>query len=480
MGRNGSATAVRPRIRASATGTIDKLFEQMDGQKVQRVVVSFTDLEGREYCVNLIYDGSPQDKQRIADELQFGGVSDGVVKGWLPTDGSSFPGFDLNTAQSDMIIAPDLDTFRIWQRQELNPDGTIQTENIAHLWADIRNPDGTDYECCPRTILKRAVARAKQAGIKFTAGSEQEFFVSKAHGRLAPIDGEIYYQRVPEWLVRAAVDLRRAGLETDYIHHEVAPGQFEIRVRFKDALSKADDVMLYKRLLREAAALQGLSITFMPKPQDGINGSGMHVHWGMFDGSDNVMYDSKNKTGFSRKGEAAVAALMAHANESAIVHNPAINSYRRLKPGYEAPVVVCWGPRNRTAMFRQPAERTRIENRVLDGVGSPHLKFTVMIHAALRGVENPGEYSLGERVTYNVFHPEAGAAPRSLDAVPQNFGKAIEAAGDSELLREALGARAYNRFMALRQREWKEYRSAVGRKGEPAKLEWECQRYWDR
>lgn len=456
--------------------TLDNIFEQLDKNGVKRIIVSFSDMDGRVYHPVLLYNGSKEDKKRIAEELRCCDRRDGIVNGGLPTDGSSFPGFDLDTCQSDMVIAADLDTFKIWNRNELASDGNVQQETVAHLWADIKNPDGSEYTCCPRTILKRAVALAKDHGVVFTAGSEQEFFVSKAPKRLVHIDDVIYYQEVPKWLCDAALDMRARGIETDYIHHEVAASQFEIRVNYKDALSKADDVLLYKIALQEAARLQRLSITFMPKPQDGINGSGMHVHWGMFseDGK-NLMHDPASKTGFSREGDGVVAALMQYANESAIVHNPTINSYRRLKPGYEAPTVVCWGPKNRTAMFRQPAERTRIENRVLDGVGSPHLKFALLIHAALHGAE----YELGAPVEENVFHSDV-VNRRGLVAVPQDFGAAIEAAKESSFLKEAFGERAYNCFMALREKEWSEYKKDAHSQSEAIKLAWECKRYWDR
>ncbi|MBI5398568.1 glutamine synthetase [Candidatus Woesearchaeota archaeon] len=465
--------------------TLEGIFEQLDKNGVKRIMVSFSDMDGRIYHPVLLYNGSAEDKNRIAEELQYGGQRDGVANGWLPTDGSSFPGFDLDTCQSDMVIAADLDTFRIWKRKEPAPDGKVQEETVAHLWGDIKNPDGSEYACCPRTILKRAVALAKEHGVVFTAGSEQEFFVSKVPRRLVHIDDAIYYQEVPIWLSDAALDMRARGIETDYIHHEVAASQFEIRVKYKDALSKADDVLLYKIALQEAARLQGLSITFMPKPQDGINGSGMHVHWGMFseDGK-NLMHDPESKTGFSREGEGVVAALMHYANESAIVHNPTINSYRRLKPGYEAPTVVCWGSKNRTAMFRQPAERTRIENRVLDGVGSPHLKFALLIHAALYGsvihaAQYGAECELDAPVKENVFHSDV-VNRRGLDAVPQNFGAAIKAAKNSNFLKEAFGERAYNRFMDLREQEWSEYKKDTRFQSEAIKLAWECKRYWDR
>lgn len=446
-----------------------------------RVIVSFSDLSGRVYNVSLL--NSDGDGDKIASQLQ-GGVREGKVYGWLPTDGSSFPGFDKDTSDSDMIIAPDLSTLAAYSRKEKLPSGGVRDEKVAHVWADIKNPDGSEYDCCPRTILRRAVEAAKERGFVFRAGSEQEFFVSKREGRLEHIDDLIYYQDVPLWLVDCAGrTMRERGLETGYIHHEVAGSQFEILVKYKDVLPKADDFFVYKAALREAAALEGLSVTFMPKPQDGINGSGMHVHWGLFGVEGENLMEGSQKSGFSKKGEAVVAALLRHANESAVVHNPTINSYRRLKPGYEAPTMVCWGMRNRTAMLRRPAPGGRIENRVLDGVGSPHLKYAVMIHASLRGLESPQSYALDGPVEQNVFHSDV-IKERGLVGVPQDFGKAVEAARGSSLLRDAFGARAMEKYLSMREKEWSEYREALkecetDKERDSKGLDWELKKYWN-
>ncbi|MBS3148419.1 glutamine synthetase [Candidatus Woesearchaeota archaeon] len=457
----------------------DAIKEKIGG--ANRVIVSFSDLSGRAYNVSLL--NRPGEEQKIIDQIE-GSIVGGKVKGYLPTDGSSFPGFDKDTSDSDMIIAADLDTLTAYTRKEKLPSGGVKEEKVAHVWADIRNPDGSEYDCCPRTILRRAVSAAKENGLIFKAGSEQEFFVSRQSGKLDHIDDLIYYQDVPVWLADCARNsMRERGLDTVYIHHEVAGSQFEILVKYKDALAKADDFFVYKTALREAAALEGLSVTFMPKPQDGINGSGMHVHWGLFDSQGNNIMEGSRESGFSEKGEAVVAALLKHAKESSIVHNPTINSYRRLKPGYEAPTMVCWGKRNRTAMLRRPAPGGRIENRVLDGVGSPYLKFAVMIHASLRGLESPSAYSLEDPVEQNVFHSEV-IQERGLVAVPQDFGKAIDAARKSSLLRDALGSRAMDKYLLMREKEWSEYQDALrecesdkekDRKG----LELELKRYWD-
>ncbi len=243
MGKNGSVSVqLRSRVQKD---TVAKEIKD-----ASRVVVSFSDLSGRHYNVSLLNDGTNENLASIQKQLREG----------LCTDGSSFPGLDLDTSNSDMLLAPDLGTLKVWERSELNPDGSVAKETVAHVWAYIRNPDGTSYDCCPRTILERAVKAAQKKGFVFKAGSEQEFFVSQVPEKLVHVDKRIYYQDVPVWLARAALRAMRVrGIDSNYIHHEVANSQFEVQVKYDDAPDKADGIFLYKEALREAAAPSDLA-----------------------------------------------------------------------------------------------------------------------------------------------------------------------------------------------------------------------------
>jgi len=378
-------------------------------------------------------------------------------------DGSSIMGY-RDIEESDMVGMPDPDTFKIlpWRPQE---------KATARMFVDVLNPDGSPFEGDPRYVLKRNLKRAADKGYTFYVGPELEYFYFKSSQAPETIDRGGYFDLTP---LDLATDLRRQtvfalenmGIKVEYSHHEVAPSQHEIDLRYNDALQIADDNMTYKLVVKEVAQQKGLYATFMPKPIFGENGSGMHVHQSLFKGSRNAFYDANEKYNLSAIGKSYIAGILKHAYEMTSVLAQTVNSYKRLVPGYEAPVYIAWANRNRSALVRVPMYKpgkelaTRIELRCPDPACNPYLAFSVMLAAGLEGIEKG--YEIPEPVEKNIFamNPK-DMKTNGIKSLPSNLKEAIDATEQSELVRRALGDHIFDRFIEIKNREWDDYRIQV-------------------
>jgi glutamine synthetase len=339
------------------------------------------------------------------------------------------------------------------------------------MFCDVVHPDGTPFEGDPRYVLKRNLARATDLGFTFYVGPELEFFYFKSQDGTETLDSGGYFDLTP---LDVASDLRRQtvltledmGIGVEYSHHEVAPSQHEIDLRYTDALTMADNAMTYRLVVKEVALANGVYATFMPKPIASENGSGMHTHQSLFRGDRNAFFDENDPYHLSPIAKAYIAGLLRHAPEITLVTNQWVNSYKRLVPGYEAPVYVTWARRNRSDLIRVPEYKpgkemaTRIEYRVPDPACNPYLAFAVMLAAGLEGIGK--EYPLPEPTEENVFEmSEEERKARGIVVLPGDLHEAIEAAEDSELLRRCLGDHVFESLIRNKTIEWNDYRRHV-------------------
>lgn len=388
-------------------------------------------------------------------------------------DGSSIQGF-ARIDESDMIALPDPSTFQLlpWRSRE---EGAV-----ARIFCDIMLPDGTQYEGDPRWILKRTLKRATDMGYTFYVGPELEFFYFKSSkGTPEGLDEGGYFDLT---VADVASDLRRdtvlmleeMGIEVEFSHHEVAPSQHEIDLRYTDALTMADNAMTYRLVVKEVAVKYGYHATFMPKPIFGQNGSGMHTHQSLFKGSRNAFFDPKDKYHLSKTAKHYIAGLLKYAPEITLVTNQWVNSYKRLVPGYEAPVYLSWALRNRSDLIRIPAykpgreEATRIEYRSPDPACNPYLAFAVMLAAGLEGIEK--QYPLPDPVERNIY--EMSVEERQalgIGQLPENLHEAIQAAEKSELLKSTLGEHVFSKLIENKNAEWNDFKAQV--------TQWELDKY---
>jgi len=378
-------------------------------------------------------------------------------------DGSSIKGF-ARIDESDLIARPDPSTFAIlpWRPKE---------RPVARMFCDIYEPDGSPYKGDPRYVLKKATEKAKSMGFThFYLGPELEYFYFKNDKCLETLDEGGYF----DYPMDAAEDLRRdtilaleeMGINVEYSHHEVAPSQHEIDLRYADALEMADMVMTYRVTVKEIARKYGVYATFMPKPLFGQNGSGMHTHQSLFKGEKNAFFDPSDKYHLSDVAKAYIAGILTHIKEITLVLNQWVNSYKRLVPGYEAPVYICWARRNRSALVRVPMYKpgkekaTRIELRSPDPACNPYLAFSAMLWAGLKGIEKG--YELPEPTEIDVYHlSQEERRKMGIDELPGSLIEAIEFAEKSELLREALGEHIYRELIVSKRVEWDEYRIRI-------------------
>ncbi|MCG2710693.1 MAG: type I glutamate--ammonia ligase [Thermodesulfovibrionales bacterium] len=377
-------------------------------------------------------------------------------------DGSSIKGF-ARIDESDMIARPDPTTFAIlpWRPKE---------KAVARMFCDIHEPDGTHYKGDPRYVLKRNLENAKEKGFTLNLGPELEFFYFKSDKGTETLDEGGYF----DYTVDAAEDLRRdtvlaledMGIKVEYSHHEVAHSQHEIDLRYNDALTIADTVMTYRAVVKEIARKHGVYATFMPKPIFGQNGSGMHTHQSLFIGDKNAFFDAKDKYYLSGIAKNYIAGILTHIKEFTLVLNQWVNSYKRLVPGYEAPVYICWARRNRSALVRIPLYKpgkekaTRIELRSPDPACNPYLAFSCMLNAGLKGMAEG--YKLPEPTEIDVYHLTGEERTKmGIDNLPGSLIEAIEYAEKSELLRETLGDHIFNELMISKKIEWDNYRIKV-------------------
>ena len=305
-------------------------------------------------------------------------------------DGSSIEGFS-RIQESDMVAIPDPATFQVIPWKQEAP--------VARMFCDVCNPDGTPFDGDPRGVLKRQLQRAADLGFTFYVGPELEYFYFKASDDPTFLDRGGYFDETPldaatDYRKRTVQYLESMGIPVEYVHHEVAPSQHEIDLRYTDALTMADNVMAYRLTVKEVAQEFGIYATFMPKPVAGVNGSGMHTHQSLFEGDRNAFFDAADEYHLSKTAKSYIAGLLRHAPEITLLTNQWVNSYKRLVPGFEAPVYVCWARRNRSALVRVPMYKpgkegaTRIEYRSPDPACNPYLAFAAMLAAGLAGIEN--------------------------------------------------------------------------------------------
>lgn len=378
-------------------------------------------------------------------------------------DGSSIKGY-ARIDESDMIAKPDPSTFQLipWRPKE---------KSVGRMFCDILNPDGTPYEGDPRYALKRNLERLKDHGYTFFLGPELEFFYFKNSHGTEVLDEGGYFDLTT---LDAASDLRREtvltleamGIKVEYSHHEVAPSQHEIDLQYAEALEMADNVMTYRVVVKEVASKYGYYATFMPKPILGQNGSGMHTHQSLFKGTKNAFYDANDKYYLSDIAKKYIAGMLRHAPEITAFANQWVNSYKRLVPGYEAPVYISWARRNRSALVRVPLYKpgkekaTRIELRSPDPACNPYLAFAVMLAAGLEGIEKG--YELPEPIEKDIFELSAEEkAELGIGSLPGNLNQAIEKVEQSQVVRKALGDHIFNNFIISKKIEWNEYRIQV-------------------
>ena len=397
---------------------------------------------------------------------------EGALEEGMGFDGSSIEGF-ARIDESDMVAMPDPDT---WQLLPWNPPEHRAT---ARMFCDVLMPGGQPFEGDPRFVLKRNLKRAADLGYTYYVGPELEYFYFKDVNGTEFLDQGGYFDLTTR---DAAIELRRdtviqlekMGIGVEYAHHEVAASQHEIDMRYTDALTMADSVMTYRLVVKEVALKNGVYATFMPKPVFGINGSGMHVHQSLFRGDRNAFFDAKDPYHLSQEAKYFIAGLLKHAPEITAICDQWVNSYKRLVPGYEAPVYLSWARRNRSDLVRVPEYRpgrekaTRIEFRSPDPACNPYLCFSVMLAAGLDGIEK--KYKVPEPIEENVYEMTAEErAKRGISTLPGSLAEAVQLAEKSELVRKTLGEHVFNSFIENKKKEWDDYRIQIS--------EYELKRY---
>jgi glutamine synthetase len=387
-----------------------------------------------------------------------------ALDGGMGFDGSSITGYQ-DIEESDMIAMPDPSTFKTipWSPQEAP---------TARMICDVRTPDGDPYVGDPRHVLRRALERASEMGFdNFFCGPELEFFYFRNSNGTEPLDYGGYFDLTT---LDAATSLRREtvmalqdlGIAVEYSHHEVGISQHEIDLRFDDALTMADKVQTYKTVVKEIATKHGVYATFMPKPLRDQNGSGMHTHQSLFSGEQNAFFDSNDQYFLSDTAKQFIAGQLRHAREISIIFAQFVNSYKRLVPGYEAPVYIAWSRRNRSALVRVPLyhpgqeKATRAELRCPDPSANIYLCFAALLHAGLEGIEKG--YELPEPMERNLYHLSHEEREKlGIQSLPADLGEAIKEAENSELLYKALGEHVFTRLLELKREEFEEYRVQV-------------------
>jgi glutamine synthetase len=388
---------------------------------------------------------------------------EGALEEGMGFDGSSIQGY-ARIDESDMIAKPDPKTFQIvpWRPKE---------NAVARMFADIHEPDGTPYKGDPRWALKRALKKAEDQGYTLYVGPELEYFYFKGSDGTEILDKGGYFDLTP---LDVATELRREtiltleamGIRVEYSHHEVAPSQHEIDLRYTDALAMADNAMTYRLVVKEVALKHGVYATFMPKPIFGQNGSGMHTHQSLFKGNRNAFFDPKDEFHLSKIAKSYMAGVLKHSKEITSITSQWVNSYKRLVPGYEAPVYISWARRNRSALVRVPMYKpgkekaTRMEYRSPDPACNPYLTFAVMLAAGLKGIEKG--YELPPPVEEDIFEmSEAARKKHGIDSLPGNLLDAIQLTEKSELVKETLGDHIFQKFIENKKIEWDQYRTHV-------------------
>ncbi len=447
---------IESRERATSDPKARKqVLEQIEQEGVQYVLLWFTDIEGHLKSF------------AITPSEVAGALDDG-----MGFDGSSITGFNA-IEESDMVAIPDPATFRLMPTR-------AGEASVGRMICDVVKPDGEPYEGDPRYVLRRALDRMRGMGFDtFNVGPELEYFLFRDNESAETLDEGGYFAMTA---LDAATELRNEtiqaleamGIGIEYHHHEVAPSQHEIDMRYASALDMADQTMTYRLIVKEVAAKNGVYATFMPKPLFGENGSGMHTHMSLFADGRNQFFAEGDQYHLSATGKQFIAGLLRHARELSAVFAQWVNSYKRLVPGFEAPVYVAWSQRNRSALIRIPLykpgseQATRAEIRCPDPACNPYLTFATLLHAGLEGIERG--YELAPPMETNLYHLTAEERrEQGIVSLPETLGEAIDELAASDLMRRALGDHIFEAYVKLKRSEWDEYRVQL--------TQWELDRY---
>ena len=389
-------------------------------------------------------------------------------------DGSAIEGF-VRIDESDMYLYPDLDTFEVfpWRPQQ---------GKVARFICDVYNPNGTPFSGDPRYVLKRAVKRAQDMGYVLNVGPECEFFLfhTDEEGRPTTSTHEMagYFDVSPIDLAEnvrrdIVLNLEEMGFQVEASHHEIAPAQHEIDFRYDEALTTADNIMTFKMAAKTIAKRHGLHATFMPKPREGMNGSGMHINMSLSDKEGrNLFADDQDALRLSRDAYYFMAGILRHMKAMTILTNPLVNSYKRLIPGFDAPIYIAWSPTsNRSSLIRIPSPRgesTRIELRCPDSAMNPYLALAACLSAGLDGIEK--KIGLPACVEGNMFTMEPEELrERNVERIPETLGDAIEAYNGDSFMKEVLGEHIYTKYLEAKEQEWRDFRAQV--------TDWEVSQY---
>ncbi|MGM0419835.1 MAG: type I glutamate--ammonia ligase [Bacillota bacterium] len=432
-----------------------KILEKAKGCNVKFIRLQFVDILGIIKNVAITIDQLPA-----------------ALDGEIMFDGSSIEGFS-RIQESDMYLHPDPKTFAIFPWE--TGDGCV-----ARLMCDIYTPAGKPYIGCPRSALRKVIEECEEMGYTMHAGPEPEFFLFKKDEEGNPTtktnDKGGYFDLSPVDLGEEArrsivMALQKMGFEVEAAHHEVAPGQHEIDFKYKDVLHTADNIATFKFVTKTIAMKHDLHATFMPKPIFGINGSGMHVHQSLFRNGENVFYDPDDQLGLSEVAYYYIGGLLKYAPYYTAITNPTINSYKRLMPGYEAPVYISWSATNRSALARVPSTRgngTRVELRSPDPSANPYLAMAVMLKAGIQGIKD--EIDPGKQTLKNIYKmTDAEREAEGIESLPRNILTAVELLKSSSLMENTLGSHILGRFIRAKEMEWEDYSTQVH--------EWELDRY---
>jgi len=430
--------------------TKEEIKSIVEKNNVRFIRLQFVDINGR--VKNMAVPSSQIDK---------------VLNNECMLDGSSIKGF-RSIETSDMCFFPDLSTFSLLPWRHNAEEGT----NVARIICDIHNADGTPFEGCPRCNLKRVIKEAADMGYVLNVGPEAEFFLfnvdEKGRPTLETHDTASYYDVAPddkgESVRGRMVDtLTKMGFEIEASHHEVAYGQHEIDFKYADALTTADNVVSFKYAVRAVALQNGLYATFMPKPVFGINGSGMHCNVSLFKDGKNAFYDENAPYQLSDAAMYSIGSLLKNVMGFTAISNPCVNSYKRLVPGYEAPVYLAWSLANRSALIRVPAKRgngTRIELRSPDPSCNPYLTFAVMLTAMIDGIKN--KITPPKQTEENIYEMSAKERQdKGIESLPGALNEALYLMKRNELVKRALGEHIYSEFVSAKEKEWDDYRTKV-------------------
>lgn len=433
----------------------EDLLELCRAEKIRFLRLQFTDIDG---C----------NKNVEVPERQFERAFDGKIM----FDGSSIAGF-VRIEESDMLLKPDLETFLIFPWED-------HRGRVARVICDVANPDGTPFPGCPRSALKRVKNEILDMGYNPMLGPEAEFYLFQRNPDGTPTtithDRGSYFDLAPidqgEDCRRSIVNaLEQMGFEVEAAHHECGAGQHEIDFKYDEAVSTADKIATFKFVVRKIAIDYNLHATFMPKPIQGIAGSGMHTHISLFEHGKNIFDDPKGADGLSQMALWFIGGLLEHARGMCAITNPTINSYKRLVPEFEAPTNIVWSLRNRSPLLRIPDQRgngARVEVRNPDPSCNPYLAFTAMLSAGIDGIKNKRDP--GPAVNKNIFAMSQREKRRlKIDELPADLGEAIDCLRKDDVIKNAIGNHLFESLIEAKSREWAEFRACVH--------QWELDRY---